>query len=100
MSMTDKIRIVPHIPFVYRIERLFYRGAEEVWKTLGDLTYVMDRNLPVYKNIWALSEEVSHYKVLEITTFETVESAKSFLKEILEKEKKEEEFMKQEPVYV
>lgn len=98
--MTDKIRIVPHTPFVYRIERLFYRDAEEVWKILGDITYFMDKSLPVYKNIWALLEEVSHYKVFDVRTFETVESAKSFVKEILEKEKKEEEFMNQEAVYV
>lgn len=117
---TDRFRIVPHTPYVYRIERLYLVEikktkestsifktsiseeieTKEIWKNFGRSIRVDCRHKFEYpENFSTIVYGALHWD-REVSTYLTVDLAKQKINEILEKEKKEKEFMSQEAVYV
>lgn len=117
---TDRFRIIPHTPYVYRIERLYLIEikktkestsifktsiskeveTKEIWKNFGRDIRVNHRHEFEYPESFSPILHGGLYWDRGVSTYLTVDLAKQKINEILEKEKKEEEFMKQEPVYV
>lgn len=118
-TRTDKFRIVPHTPFVYRIERLYLlevtktetgksifkttdktsKEAEEIWKNYGyDQTYGLS-GAPTLPHSFSSNFVGGAYWNRIVEVYPDVDSAKKEIDKILSEEKKREKFMNQGVIY-
>lgn len=113
-NKTDRFRIVPHTPFVYRVERLYYVDVEyedvygygrpkiktrleEDWRALH---VRVKEDEGIDDNDYKFMTIPNRYGLLyTVKHFDTPEDAKFAISYITAKEIKENDFMAQEPIY-
>ena len=119
---TDKFRIVPHSPFVFRIERLFQKATIKK-EVVADVKKILWMHIPVYKTVekFTIDEEwlvgvqfVGREVEIEpkdvyfsqntiydmVAEFKSIAAAEKFIEDILEFEKDSKAFMELTPKYV
>lgn len=115
---TDKFRIVPHSPYVYRIERLYirkqgYTESKQIGVFLKTVSTVKTREVEVWKNYGSslsnnfgdvyhnFQESLHGGKSFRrvVNEYESVEKAQRWIDYILSEERRRKEFMDQEIIY-